>query len=819
MQQGALLLGSRPIHCSVALMKPVHTTFEVAPETPVQPASEGKKPAAGGELAASADGVRTDLPDTEQETMPNSEPEGGNVSDSTTAVRGAMGQKWVPWLLALAALGTLFVPLSMSGLWDPQELRVADFGRRIAVNFLGASNLVIDGAVNDTPTLEEVSQGELPLFLVAVSFKLFGLHGWAGRLPMAVAGCVTLLALYWTCRRLSDRRTAELSVLVLLTAPLFFTQSRTILGAAVTMALLAASFGLLAVSAFDTRCAPAIRAGLFAGGIFAMAGTTLCRGVLVGVGVPALSVGLAWLLLPRVDRVARWIATTLLGLGVIAVVVGGIALGVAQDGEYWRVLGLTVAFPSKFWTHDQVLHFLGHAFFPWSALAPVAVAAALTAPPPGRPANAITREASLRLSLLLAVGLGILAYAFLGQRAGALPFTPVFALSALVAVGMLEWDRRPEGSPPMALFTVALLVLLIVDFQHFPEKALSAFATPDAKFPDSFKRPAHFYLVYPGILCAALLATLGMERLGFLRRAYLFIKPARVRIHRRWLLGAALGGLGALLSLGYYPALASQLSPMGAFRTYTELARPGEPLASVGSQGSANAYYGTAEARNFGTVREAMTWLLRDPTQRRWLVVKDGDLAKANALYRRSSKQNVPVLDARSSGIQLLSNELREGERNSNRFSKWLPETRPTPAHAMDTVFSDRLRLLGWEIQDSQGGAVTDELRTGHPYEFRLYYQVLGRIAKEWKTFIHIDGQGRRFNGDHDTLNGEYPFRNWNKGDYIADIYPFEIEPSFTEGRYQVYFGLFSGKKRYTVSQGEHKDDRVNGGVVTVIDR
>jgi len=105
---------------------------------------------------------------------------------------------------------------------------------------------------------------------------------------------------------------------------------------------------------------------------------------------------------------------------------------------------------------------------------------------------------------------------------------------------------------------------------------------------------------------------------------------------------------------------------------------------------------------------------------------------------------------------------------------------------------------------------------TGQPYDFRIYWEVLEPQTSNWKTFIHIDGKGRRFNGDHDTLEGKYPFKYWLTGDYVTDVYRFQLEPHFAGATYQVYFGLFIGDRRLAVRSGKHTEDRIIAGSLVV---
>ena len=96
-------------------------------------------------------------------------------------------------------------------------------------------------------------------------------------------------------------------------------------------------------------------------------------------------------------------------------------------------------------------------------------------------------------------------------------------------------------------------------------------------------------------------------------------------------------------------------------------------------------------------------------------------------------------------------------------------------------------------------------------YHFRLFYKVLAQISGEWETFIHIDGFHRRFNGDHKTLNGKYSFSLLQAGDFIVDDYEFSLEPNFTAGTYNVFYGLFTGDTRLKVKRPPRRQPHRGG--------
>jgi hypothetical protein len=215
------------------------------------------------------------------------------------------------------------------------------------------------------------------------------------------------------------------------------------------------------------------------------------------------------------------------------------------------------------------------------------------------------------------------------------------------------------------------------------------------------------------------------------------------------------------------------------------------------------------------------------------MLVRQKDLAELNSLYRRGKQSageeqpsipdagrapgsgNLPVLDARSSEILLVSNLLRAGEQDQNPFREWVLSERPSPARTVHGSFGGQLETIGWEVR-TERGQVVEALVPGQLYTFRIYYEVLKPIAGNWETFIHIEGRQRRFNADHKTLGGRYPFRLWHPGDFIADIHRFRLDPNFAPGRCQVYYGLFVGSRRLEVTRGRHDQDRLRAGTISV---
>jgi hypothetical protein len=126
-----------------------------------------------------------------------------------------------------------------------------------------------------------------------------------------------------------------------------------------------------------------------------------------------------------------------------------------------------------------------------------------------------------------------------------------------------------------------------------------------------------------------------------------------------------------------------------------------------------------------------------------------------------------------------------------------------------------QLEVLGYSVASAPGQLETS-LQPATRYRFIIYFRVLGRISGDWQIFVHIDGLQQRFNADHEPAAGKYPLELWREGDVIADETEVVLEPSFSPGPTQVYFGLFSGDRRMEVTEGPEEDDRIAAGTLQI---
>jgi hypothetical protein len=307
------------------------------------------------------------------------------------------------------------------------------------------------------------------------------------RIFVAAAALAGAAALAFFLARLVDRRAAAYGVLALSTMPLYFVAARTTPGDAAAMAASSVAVAGLGVAVFDRRRGEsrgARLASLVLGLVGLIAGA-LAHGALLGVAVPALAVGLAWILLAR-PRIPGSPGSLADACGALALVIGGAAVAVAARAG----LALTGAGHAPF---DAVLHRLGHTLFPWSGLLPLACIALLS-PPARRGPLASAREEAGRTVVLMGGVVAFGAHAIGDGGAGAVPFTAPAIVAAALALAAWDLDRpsptdlhdglRGAAAARAATISAALLTALLArDLFDVPERALASIAPLHAGSP------------------------------------------------------------------------------------------------------------------------------------------------------------------------------------------------------------------------------------------------------------------------------------------------------------------------------------------------
>jgi len=132
-----------------------------------------------------------------------------------------LADKRLPWLLCAGCLVAIFYQLGAAAVFEPDEGRNAERAREILV----LNNWLIPHE-NFLPALDK------PVFLywlIAISYKVFGISEWSARLPSALAALGCLFVLYRFARIRWGLWEALWTVLILATGVEFFIFSRLVI--------------------------------------------------------------------------------------------------------------------------------------------------------------------------------------------------------------------------------------------------------------------------------------------------------------------------------------------------------------------------------------------------------------------------------------------------------------------------------------------------------------------------------------------------------------------------------------------------------------
>ena len=272
-----------------------------------------------------------------------------------------------------------------------------------------------------------------------------------------------------------------------------------------------------------------------------------------------------------------------------------------------------------------------------------------------------------------------------------------------------------------------------------------------------------------------------------------------------------------VFSLGWGTEFGEQLSPRRALSRFESLAKAGEPLGLLGVRPQIVQYYSSQRPELLLDADEAADWLLYGNGTTRWLIVKGDQLPRLNGAFRERCNclQNLPIADSRSSDILLAANRRIVGSTENNPYDDILLDHAPTPQQPLSADLGGQVEVLGWELLTPEGKSVA-ELQLARKYELKIFYKVLTRPTVDWETFVHIDGYGRRYNGDHETTQGRYPATNWRPSDVVVDVSTIVLDPGFSHGNYELYFGLYKGSRRLEVRRGRQDENRLSAGTIRV---
>lgn len=568
-------------------------------------------------------------------------------------------------------------------------------------------------------------------------------------------------------------------------------------------------------------------------------------------------------------------------------VTGGIPVLEYLIGQYVPAETLT----RKHAHFDLWLRQIGFATFPWIALIPAGLANLARAATD----TALDEEGSgarrtlWRWMLVWAfVGPGMLALFSIYGHHFFTTYVPLAIAAGALLADVDFWRRAARERPALLYITgfvaVALVLMLGKDLERYPHRFIELYAKlpKDLGLPDAFSwgatyKPFKYIMAltlivsFFGVVSWAILTVRRVKRMpahikewragehpllpdtrddevtpmearaqakaALRQEDGLLPAIARILEGAQWrgIIVTALFAAFGLASLHrYIPEATVHFSQRDLFETYTTLAEEDEPLVRYLTPEREGSLY----LHGVDKLSSSRAFLERYQADERFFAVVPRDkLAMINFTVRNATGKNVPVLDASSSNLVLISNQLEDGEEDHNFIADMIVES-PEAGGIPDAVqhevrfpdprgekvlatFDERIELLGYSL-DQQGsrqgrGEALPAYDNGEEIELSLYFRVLKRIPSNQKLFIHIDTRGNRLHGDHYPGGGDFPTNYWRQGDIIKDTHAIEVGRYAKRGVYSINFGFYQGSNRMSVKpDSAHTGDRVTIGRLRV---
>ncbi len=668
------------------------------------------------------------------------------------------------------ACALLFPNLGSFGMWEPHETDRVDIAEAISA-----------GTELPAKTAPGIYLEER---LAGLGWSIGGKSELAARLPQAILALFTVVALFFLLRPLSGTRIASLASIVMASAPVLLFHGRQLTSGMPLLFGETLAVGGLALAVFGEG-----KKAVFLGAAAAALGLVLAwlsGGLLIGVAVPAGTIALALAMngdllaifrtsetSSRQRQIGVFVTTTL------AVISAGAYLVVAnsESGDIPLVTGGLATATIKAKSFGFALEQLAYGWFPWSAFAPITIIGYLR-----------SRESDdeskgfLHAIVLAGIPLGYLAQSFHISAHGVAPYFLAVPMTLAVALAITDMESRIEPERLGALVAVTLLVIMIRDFAQRPETILMGFGFEKIPLSKEFSP----------IVKAAIFASptgLLILILGFVGSGGGNAK--RWRSLRSTVLAPLVAVcFGGYISFMLVPGLSMDLSSKYAMESYKSFRQGDEPLGVFGTGRF------LSEGEKINSRKEVVEWLSR--SERSFVLFPPKDLANLDRQFRKKTGRHIFVLDAKSDRFILATSKSLESEKNNNPVTAFVQSKPfdPKPKHKLDVNFEDKLTLLGWDIRGEDGKRY---LKRGKDAVFTTYWRCDGKLKKDYKVFMHIDGPGGRIHGDHKPVEGKYPTRRWEKGDYIKDVYTREIPMYQKPGSYSVRMGMFKGNTRLKI--------------------
>ncbi len=698
------------------------------------------------------------------------------------------------WVVLMA--GLVIMPLlGSTGLWDPWETHYAEVARR----------MLTDGDWITLRWRQEMfySKPVGIFWLMAISFKLFGINAWAARLPFALIGILGVWLSYRFVSKITDTRRGLWAAGVLATTPFYYIISRqaiTDIPFAVFMLGALGSFIIVILSERTSQWEVAA--------IYIFAALAALAKTPVGLAIPA-AVALVYFLLTGDWRSIKklklqWGIPLFFIIAAPWYVVMSLKHGAAFYDEFFLHHNLQRAFTGvhgERGTFEYFIKQMGYGLFPWVAMLPLAFSRLFSTFRTKKNEVALrlmtpsVDSVSVKFDIFLMVWAAVtfVTFTLIVTKFHHYVFPAVAPLAILIGLGMADRDAGTwRIVVPISVLLLAMIGNdVISNSTHISNLCTYAYDRP---------LPEDQYPRWTLLILSILFGTVMLAAHWLKSRAI----PATL---------ALLAAITALwISWGWIAHLGDTMGQQALFETYHKVAKPGEKLYQYQMNWRGEVFYSADTIIKLSNPA-AVKRVFSKPGRHFIIAVTDGFAAVDRAI-RQSEGKHLHVLPGSGLRYVLASNEIDPGMEDLNPLSRDVLSKPPAIAHPLSAGWTDGIDFLGYNLDPEHPAR-------GHDFTLTLFFKCKKTISKNWKVFIHIDGHGHEFhrvNGDHFPLSGLFPTNDWMPGDIIRDKVVLHLPIEFTAKTYAIYLGFYIGSKRMTVLPGSPSDgdNRLRAGTFTM---
>jgi 4-amino-4-deoxy-L-arabinose transferase-like glycosyltransferase len=697
------------------------------------------------------------------------------------------------WAVGMGAI--IILPfLGGAGLWDPWETHYAEVARR----------MVADGDWL-TPRWRQELFFSKPIFIfwmMASSFKIFGISAWAARIPFALIGILGIFLTYRFVARLTDYKRGLWAAGVLITSPFYFLISRQAITDIVFCVFLLGTLGCFILVALEDQ--PKKRDIL---GIYIFAALAALAKTPVGLAIPG-TIILAYLLFSGNLSVLKkvkphWGIPVFLAIAAPWYLTMTIMYKAQYFNEFFIDHNIQRAFAGVHGDRSTFEYFvkqLAYGFFPWVGIVPLAFGRTAISLKEDHfrskePSAKINIKNHLTLFLILWFCVAFTTFTLMVTKFHHYIFPALPPLAILCGLVLAEQQEK-LGWWILAPIGAAVLAMIANDVVS-SETHLSHLYDYKYDRPLPAEHYPRFFIFVISVIFGAILFAMRWIKNHRLAVSGLAVLASIFTIQLAWF---------------YQNQQGHAMSQQDLFDTYQRLAKPGDKLYQYQMNWRGEVFYSNDTIIKLSNQSAVQKVLKND--NRVFIISVAESFSAIDHASRKATGKHLHILPGSNIRYTLSSNQLEPGIEDLSPIPENIFKSIPKISHPVKAEFEEGVTFLGYDVKPENPA-------TGGEFEISFYFRAEKQIKKDWQVFVHIDANERktqRIHGDHYPVKGIFKTNRWFAGDIIKDTITLRVPRGFPPTEYTVYLGFYIDDRRMKVKSGSPQDgkNRVQAGTLKI---